>query len=164
MVKKNERQAILEGVEITFRNFRGLAKKFNNAGKRNFVVLLEDSVAERMAADGWTLKTLKPKPDDAEPLPERPILPVQINFGGKPPKIVMITSKGRTHLDESTVDMLDFVDIETVDLIVNPYDWSMNGDSGTAAYLEALYITIRENYFERKYADLDFASGPGRVD
>lgn len=161
---KNDRQVLLEDVRITFRNFRGLAKKFNNAGKRNFVVLLDDDVAQRMAADGWTIKMLKPKPDDAEPLPERPILPVEVNFGGRPPKVVMITSKGRTHLDESTVDMLDFVDIRTVDLIINPYDWTMNGASGTKAYLEALYITIEEDALELKYADLDINSGPGRDD
>jgi hypothetical protein len=67
----------------------------------------------------------------------------------------MITSRGRTHLDESSVETLDWVDILNVDLIVRPYEWNVNGRGGIKAYLQSLYVTIEEDPLEIKYSELE---------
>ena len=67
----------------------------------------------------------------------------------------MITSRGRTNLDESTVEMLDWADITNVDLIVRPYEWSVSGKTGIKAYLQSIYVTVEEDELERKYSELD---------
>jgi hypothetical protein len=82
-------------------------------------------------------------------------LPVSVNFKGRPPRIVLITSRGRTNIDEHGVEMLDWVDIINVDLIVRPYEWTVNGKSGIKAYLQSIYITIEEDPLELKYSELD---------
>jgi hypothetical protein len=146
----------MEGVRIIFRNFAGKEGQYNREGDRNFAVLLDEKTAAMMDEDGWNVKVLKPRPgDDDEETAPQPYLPVAVNFRGRPPRIVLITSRNRTTLDETQVEMLDWVDILNVDLIVRPYEWTVNGKSGIKAYLQSMYITIQEDPLEAKYAELD---------
>lgn len=149
---------MMEGVRIIFRNFEGKEGQYNRAGDRNFGVILPSrEVAEQMAADGWNVKWLQPREEDeGEETEETPWLSVSVNFGkGKPPRVVLITSRGRTNLGESEVEMLDWADITNVDLIVRPYSWDVNGKQGIKAYLQSIYVTIEEDELEKKYAELD---------
>lgn len=150
----NDNTVLMEGVRIVFRNFAGKEGQYNREGDRNFAVLLDDGVANAMAEDGWNIKWLKPR-EDAEDEAPQAYLQVSVNFKGRPPRIVMVTSRGRTNLDETTVDMLDWADIKNVDLIVRPYEWNVNGKTGVKAYLQSLFVTIEEDALEQKYAELD---------
>ena len=50
----------LENVQILFKNFNGTKGQFNEAGNRNFSILIDDmDLAERLIAQGWALKPLK---------------------------------------------------------------------------------------------------------
>jgi hypothetical protein len=161
MAKDNT--VLMEGVRIIFRNFAGKEGQYNREGDRNFGVILPDDVAEAMLADGWNVKYLKPREDDEDGV-ETPWLSVSLNFDkGKPPKVMLITERGRTALDADTVEQLDWVDIAVdpatgnpkVDLIVRPYAWDVQGNQGIKAYLQSMYVTIEEDELERKYADMD---------
>jgi hypothetical protein len=151
-----ENTVLMEGVRIIFRNFSGKEGQYNREGDRNFGVIIPSAeVAEAMLADGWNVKYLKPREEDEEG-EETPWLSVSVNFEkGRPPKIMMVTDRGRTALDESTVEMLDWADIKNVDLIVRPYTWEVSGRTGVKAYLQSMYVTIEEDELERKYADMD---------
>jgi len=145
----------MRGVRIIFRNFRGEAGKYNQEGTRNFGVILPPEVAEAMANDGWNVKMLMPREEDAEE-GEQPVpwLPVEAAFSkGRPPQAVMITERGRTNLTEDTVQRLDYVDISNVDMIVNPSTYDVNGRQGVKAYLKSIYVTIEEDELEREYAE-----------
>lgn len=147
-------QVSLEGVRIGFRNFSGAEGQYNKAGDRNFVVFLDDDTADKMAAEGWNIKLPKQREDISPDEDTRePYLPVSLTFGMYPPKIVLINGEGgtATKLDEDSVSMLDWAEIKDVDLIVRPYNWSVNGNSGVKAYLKALYVTINEDEFAEKY-------------
>lgn len=147
---------LLEGVRIIFRNFTGKEGQYNREGDRNFGVIIPDAAtAEQMLADGWNVKYLKPREDDEEG-EETPWLPVKVSFDkGRPPKIMLVTDRGRTGLDEEAVDMLDWADIKNVDMIVRPYEYNVNGRTGISAYLQSMYVTIEEDELERKYAEMD---------
>ena len=151
----NDNNVMMEGVRIIFRNFAGKEGQYNREGDRNFAVLLDETVATAMAEDGWNIKWLKPREDDEDDATPQAYLPVSVNFKGRPPRIVLVTSRGRTNLDESTVETLDWVDIVNVDLIVRPYEWTVNGKSGIKAYLQSIYVTIDEDPLELKYSELD---------
>ena len=146
---------IMEGVRIIFRNFAGKEGQYNREGDRNFAVLLDEKTAAMMDEDGWNVKVLKPRENDEEGAVPQPYLPVAVNYRGRPPRIVMITSHNRTTLDESQVETLDWVDVLNVDLIVRPYEWTVNGKTGIKAYLQSMYITIEEDPLEAKYSALD---------
>ena len=142
----------LQGRRILFRNFSGEEGRYNAKGKRNFNVTLDDDEAARMLADGWNVRTLPPR-EEGEP--SLNLLKVNVNYGGrKPPRVVLITSRGKTNLGESDVSILDWADIVNVDLIINPYNYEAQGRTGTTAYLDSLYVEIREDELELKYLDV----------
>lgn len=150
---------VMENVRIIFRNFAGREGMYNREGDRNFCVLLDEDVADAMARDGWNVKTLKARDEDEA---DQAYLQISVNFKGRPPRVVMITSRGRTTLQENEVEILDWADIRTTDLIIRPYEWAVNGKTGVKAYLQSIFITIDEDELELKYAAVDDA--PTRVE
>ncbi|ADD81076.1 single strand annealing protein [Rhodococcus phage ReqiPoco6] len=150
-------QLLVENAQIIFRNFAGKEGMYNAEGDRNFCLLLEPELAEALMRDGWNVKHLKAREEGDEP---QAYIQVSIKYRGRngnavrPPSIVMITSKGRSNLDEDMCEMIDWVDIANVDLIVRPFEWSVNGKSGIKAYLKAIYVTIQEDALALKYQDL----------
>lgn len=155
----NDRNIIMENVKIVNRNFAGKEGMYNREGDRNFNVLLDDDAAETFTRDGWNVKWFKVREEGDTP---QAFLGVSVNFRGRPPRIEMITSRGRTQLSEEEVELLDFADITNVDLIVRPYEWSVRGETGIKAYLQALYVTIQEDALQLKYADVDQVPSHGR--
>ena len=143
---------LMEGVRIIFRNFSGKEGQYNREGDRNFAVLLDETIANSMAEDGWNVKWLKPREEEEGETPQA-YLQVSVNFKGRPPRVVLVTSRGRTNLDEGSVEMLDWADINNIDLIVRPYEWSVNGKTGIKAYLQSIYVTIEEDALELKYSE-----------
>lgn len=152
MSGRQDNTITFEDVRIVFRNFAGKEGQYNREGDRNFAVLLDDRNAQHMLDLGWNVKYLKPREEGEPP---QAYLPVSVSYKGRPPRVVMITSKGRTPLDESQVEVLDWVEIKTVDLIVRPYDWTVNGKSGRKAYLQSIFVIIFEDALELKYADVE---------
>ena len=142
---------LMEDARVIFRNFAGKEGKYNREGDRNFCVLLDADLAEVLERDGWNVKALRAREEGD---PDQPYLQVSVSYKGRPPAIVMITSRGRTNIPEDQVEVLDWVDIRQVDLLINPYHWNVNGKGGVKAYLRSLYITINEDALELKYRDI----------
>lgn len=153
----NDGTIVIEGAQIRFRNFAGKEGMYNSEGDRNFVVLLEDELAEQLSKDGWNIKTLKPREEGDKP---QPYMSVSVKYRGRngtmtrPPRVVLVTSRGKTDIGEDLVETLDWVDIRSADLIIRPYEWAVSGKSGIKAYLKSLYITIQEDALELKYSDV----------
>lgn len=144
--------AQIDDAQIRFRNFSGNPGQYNAQGQRNFCVLLPDDIAEVMKGDGWNIKYLKAREEGDK---EQAYIKVKVNFAGpRPPKIWMITSRGRRQLDEDMVSILDWADFAKVDLIMSPYKYDVNGNQGVSAYLQTIFVTIREDELEQRYADV----------
>ncbi len=142
----------VENARIIFKNFSGEEKRFNPKGKRNFCLVLDEETAQKLSTDGWNVKHLIPKDPDEAPLP---YIQVAVAFENYPPNIFMISGGKKTRLDEDSVSALDYAEIENVDLIVRPYEWTTSSGSGIKAYLKNMYVTLVENEFEKKYRDLE---------
>lgn len=145
-------RVVMENVRIIFRNFAGREGMYNREGDRNFCAVLDESTAKAMEDDGWNVKVLEARDEDET---DTAYLPVAVNFRGRPPRVVMVTSRGRNTLSEDEVELLDWADIENVDLIVRPYEWAVNGKTGVKAYLQSIYVTIEEDPLELKYGVTD---------
>lgn len=163
MFKPRRDTLLIDDATIIFRNFAGREGKYNREGDRNFCVLLEDpDVVERMLADSWNVKYLKARESDEL---DQPYLQVSVSYRKIPPKIAMVTSRGKTVLEEDMVELLDLVEIDRVDVNINPYEWSVNGTSGKKAYLKTLYLVVKEDELDLRYAHIpEIGSGPIRME
>lgn len=143
----------IEGATIIWKNFSGERDRFN-PGKRGFSVVIDDAVmADELRQEGWNIKE-RPLQEGADPSEQEWTLPVKLNMN-RYTQVWLIVGNHKTLLDENTVAQLDVVDIIDCDISIRPYEWEMSGRTGITAYIDSMYVTIRENKFAEKYADLD---------
>ena len=144
----------LEGVAVIFKNFRGEKGTYNEEGVRTFSVVIQDLVyATDLIAQGWALKPLKNEEGNIEAYH----LPVKVNYASRqPPRIYKISmvNNAQLPLDDKTIDMLDYLPIDYVDVIVNPYSWEVRGETGIKAYCQTMYVVIEENALDIKWANM----------
>ena len=147
----DKRQAIvMEDVRIMFRNFSGKGNRYNREGSRNFCVVIPEENYDDFSEPGWNIRELKPRDEGDEPLKYTQII---VNYLNSPPKIVLVSGKKKTILDEESVGVLDWADITHVDLIINPYLWEVNDATGIKGYVKTMYVTVYEDEFESRYYD-----------
>lgn len=153
---------LIEGARILFRNFTGRPSEYNAEGERNFCILINPNDTPSLQQQGWNIKFLKPRDPGEDPQPYMQVKVTYRNRMGQPvrnpPRLVMVTSRGRTDLPEAFAEMLDMVDLRNVDVTIRPYDHNMNG-GGRTAYLKTIVVTIEEDPLELKYADVPVMEG-----
>lgn len=161
---------MIDGARITHRNFSGIGSKYNREGDRNFSVIIEDQeIADALMEDknkygvAWNVKVRPPREEGDDPFM---YLPVKIKIrdtdrdGRKLPKLmgpdVYLRTGNRTNkIDLEDIDMLDDVEIESVDLDIRPYDDIINGNAFRAAYLQAIRVTQRLDRFASRFVEED---------
>lgn len=149
MPKQSEEVTVqIDDAEILYRNFEGRKGKMNPEGDRNFCVIVPDGEVDNLVAQGWNVKFTNPKEEGDVP---RPYVPIKLGYVFKAPRVVLVTSAGKTPLTEDTVKLLDLAEFKKVDLIFRNHDYDFNGMLGRKAYLKTLVATIYEDELERRY-------------
>ena len=154
----------LSNRDIIFKNFRGEARQYNEAGRRNFCLCLDDpkaiykyGVPERedvfnvgdpaqlaefigiLQADGFNLKSTP----ERDGYPSRPYMKVNLAFDkGTPPAIYMLNSLNRPiPVGVEFMEKLDGNLIEKADIHFTPYNYDENGNA-QSAWLRTMYFQL----------------------
>lgn len=139
----------IDDATIVYKNFSGVASKFNREGDRNFsVVIPDEDMANALIEDGWNVKVKPPREEGDNPFIT---LPVKIKFTGRGPIVYLKSGDNLVKLDEENIGCIDDIDILSVDLDVRPYDWEVNGKTGRAAYLQSICVTQMVDRFAEKH-------------
>lgn len=149
--KRERLEFQIENARIGFRNFAGAEGKFNAAGNRNFSIFLPDEVARQLESAGWSIKWLNSREDE----PPQAIINVKVAFNNYPPNVLMVSDGKQTRLTESTVSLLDYAELDRVDLIVRGYPWNVSGRQGIKAYLKTGAFVLHVDPLMRKYSESD---------
>lgn len=135
---------------IGFLNFEGRDPNgFNKEHARSFAIFLDDqNLIDDLVADGFNVKYPKPLPD-VDPAEDRrtPYLQVtvsngpEVNYGVK---VYLIEEEGArpTRIQNDNLDIIDTLNIESADIVINPYHWEVRGEKGTKAFLKAVYLKL----------------------
>lgn len=135
---------------------------YNPEGRRNFCVFIDDlKVAEDMEKDGWNIRWLEPRQEGDE---RRAFISVAVSFTNRPPKILLVTSKGETRIGEEEVGMLDWAEKTNVDMTINPRHWDDNGKHRIKAYLRTMKVSIYEDELEAEMDDRYTNAPAGAMD
>lgn len=143
----------IRNCRLIWKNFAGKAGKFTPEGRRSFSILLDSETAHELYNDGWNVQ-IKPPREPGED--EFCTLQVSIRFDNYPPTIYMITNGKKSVLDEEDINVLDYADIEKVDLTLSPYHWTIGDKEGVKAYLKTMYVTLVVDELAAEYGRYDF--------
>ena len=118
---------------------------------RNFAVIIPNQeICDELIEAGWNVKIKEPREGYDDPFM---FLPVKIKFNNRGPGAYVKSGDSVTRLNEETIDMLDEIDIASVDMDLRPYDWEVNGKTGRTAYLQAINVTQNIDRFGARYAE-----------
>lgn len=141
----------IEDARIIWPNFEGRGGKYNREGNRNFTLVIPDQeIADALLAEGWNVKIKAPRDPDDTPFM---YMEVKVKFNDRGPSVYLETGKKKIELSENEVDILDNIDILSVDMDIRPYDYDVNGSTGRAAYLQGIWVTQKVDRFAQRYAD-----------
>lgn len=157
MAKSNNKvgKCTLEDVRIIYRNLEGRPDKYHTKGGHRTcsVVLPTEELAEQLIADGWPVKK-KVTNDEGDYFYH---LPVKANFeSNNPPRIYLVTGKKKRRATEETVSTVDYANIDSVDVVISPYQYDVGGNKGISAYIDVMYVNIELDELAKKY-DFDDA-------
>lgn len=140
----------IEDARIIYRNFEGVASKFNREGDRNFAVIIpNDEIKDILVEAGWNVKIKPPRDEDDTPFM---FIPVKVKFNNRGPAAYLKSGETVTRLNEETIGILDEIDIQSVSMDLRPYDWDVNGKTGRTAYLQAINVIQNIDRFGDMYA------------
>lgn len=140
----------IEDARIIYRNFEGVASKFNREGDRNFAVIVpNDEIKDILVEAGWNVKIKPPRDENDTPFM---FIPVKVKFNNRGPAAYLRSGETVTRLNEETIGILDEIDIQSVSMDLRPYDWDVNGKTGRTAYLQAINVIQNIDRFGDMYA------------
>ena len=140
----------IEDARIIYRNFEGVASKFNREGDRNFAVIVpNDEIKDILVEAGWNVKIKPPRDEEDTPFM---FIPVKVKFNNRGPAAYLRSGETVTRLNEETIGILDEIDIQSVSMDLRPYDWDVNGKTGRTAYLQAIDVIQNIDRFGDMYA------------
>lgn len=143
------------GCRLIFKNFAGRKDKFNEEGRRHVSIVLSEQQADELAEQGYNVKSRPPRQEGDDTLYHLK-LNVKFDTAGRPPRVVMVTKKKQTRLDEDIVDLLDDLYIERANVRFRAWEYEPGKRS---AYLQTLFAVVQEDTLGAEFEDIPMDGG-----
>ena len=150
----------IDDAKICYRNFRGEAGMYNDEGDRSFSLIIPNQEIADMLMEnknrydvGWNVKISQPREEGAMPFMH---LPVKVKFNDRGPKVYLISGNNKRLLQEDKIEMLDYIDIRSVDMDIAPHDGEARFGAFRKAYLRAIYVTQEVDRFAARFAEEEY--------
>lgn len=111
------------------------------------------TVSEALIAYDWNVTIKAPRTPEDSPYM---YLKVKVKFNERGPIIWLDTDGKGNRLTETTVKLLDKIDIDFADLDIRPYDWVRPGNSGRTAYLDGATVFQNVDRHTMRYASEEY--------
>ena len=140
---------------LIWTNFQGKANRFGNTTK-NFNLVINEEVKAALEQDPTREFTIHSIGGEGTDDPIMYFINVKVNMtSAYPPVLTLYTDfrgqKSRTSLDDTTIECLDHINIESADCIINFYESKMHPGK-VSGYLRKLnVIQNKESEFGGKY-------------
>lgn len=151
----------LQNVEVrwSWSNFSGRKTEFKEEGQRWMVLVLPEAIARDMLAKGWNVREQEPREEGDDPWWS---FEVKISYGIIPPSIYFIKEHPELGVRKMKIEAQDENQIgdirrdvtDQIDVIVRPSRWEKNGRTGVSAYVEEMFVKLRDSQIAMKYADI----------
>ena len=143
---------------MVFRNFAGVEKQYNPAGRRSFVLRFDPNnkddakLVEALKDDGWNIREHENKDGDLVPQ-----LQVFVDFS-KPqymPRIKMLrdTDYKGISINADNASELDGAEIVKFDVRIRPYQWETAVSSGVKAMVKSMNVIVEHDDVADRYSD-----------
>lgn len=154
----------IDDARIIFRNFEGRPDEYTREGDRSFsLVIPNQEIAERLQNNknkygvGWNVKIKAPRTPDESPYMH---MKVKVKFNDRGPTVWLHSGSNIRQLTEDTIDMLDKIDIDKVDLDIRPYDDVGRFGPFRSAYLQGMRVYQKLDRFAAQMAEEEY---PGEL-
>lgn len=141
-------------IKWSWSNFDG-NDSMSGPGNYNFTVVLPEEAAKILLERGWT-SVRQNEPYEEGDAPEWTMkIHISDRFGM--PQVYFIKNGRKLRVR----DIKDISDIrrdtcEKLDVIISPSKWEQpGGRSGVTAYVDEMWVVIRESRFAQQYADME---------
>lgn len=146
-----------ENAQLRYRNFEGRKDVFNEAGKRNFWIALDQEQAEDLESQGFNIRWPKENPD-IDPMEDtrQPMIKVNVLFNQYGPKIVQVREmpngqfEKRVEYTEDIAQLLDVARMSNVDISTRSFEYD-DTQHKQSLYLQEMYFEMDAGGFENKY-------------
>lgn len=141
----------IEHADIRFKNFEGRPDKFHPDGYPYgiFAIFLDEDSAAVVASTGFNVKTFGGSDGQSDP---QLYLNVKVSHKFFPADVHKIVGESDILFDPDTICGLDHSDIIDAGIVINPYRYDVNGNTGVTAYLDnGSYFELMPSPFAAKF-------------
>lgn len=161
IVERKNRNFVIDGInnqEVFSRNFKGEEKRnkftgqvVNSQGRRNFLLGIDDTIAEELAAHGCEVKYTKPRDDGDAP---KPYVSIVVSYYIKPVEVYVVSNGVMTALNEAAVGDIDDMDISNmcIELQYGKEKIHRDGTPYTPLFAQKIWVEMTPSYMAEKYA------------
>lgn len=141
-------------VKWTWSHFDG-RDPMSGDGNYNFTAILDREQAMALLEDGWPVKEHDPYEEGDDP---EFTLKLNISWKIEAPRVFLIKNDRKFRAEPDDLADIRRDSTEQIDVIFKPSFWTREGGrSGVTAYVEEMYVKIRQSRFASKYDDFEEA-------